>query len=673
MNDIPPDARALGRTALDPAALKAAAIEAPGLDLGAGVGDDEASLDAAGSNGAADGEHAGVVAERERLARQLRETRMQLALTQARLTALQNSATMALGKTLVNAAKRPWPRGAQLPRDLYRMWKDRGAPGKSGGANLATALAAAQLNDLKGTGGRFLSALTAPGAVSLADPVLGAAGAEPRRLVITGALTSLACATLAPDAVVHPLLPHDADVLIDGTGADLVIIEAAALLPGSPWAYATDPAAADRGRRLARMIVMARSLGKPVALVRNVPPALLPALGWVASACDVVWDEGLGVQLARFNPIGVAPDRPARPLYAADRDPREQPAVRALLDELTAGGAGEPVRVQVTGGRNWRGLPELYRGNGVFLTASPDQALEQLACGARVVGPVGSGADAAAVAAELAATSAAALTAAEVRAGLREIFEAHATPVKLAGVARAAGLPAALVGGRQVTVLASVDGAAAARGLAAALLRQRLRPAEVIAGTPAGQADLVTEALGALRDADVQVRVTVSPSPAGAPVSGDLARLAALASSPWVAPWPGGDHPGGGLPGTYLLDLACARECAQADAVGFGTVDGDDAATGAAAGDCEFTQRLAEAALARRELFLPGSPSPGAWGARGFRTFLISRTAISDSVPQGTAAGDGTAAAQGTVAVEGTAALQGTAAIEGTATLEGAH
>ena len=78
---------------------------------------------------------------------------------------------------------------------------------------------------------------------------------------------------------------------------------------------------------------------------------------------------------------------------------------------------------------------------------------------------MGSGADATAIAAELAAaTSAAALTAAEARVGLREIFEAHATPVRLAGIGRAAGLPAALVGGRQVTVLASVDGATAARG-----------------------------------------------------------------------------------------------------------------------------------------------------------------------------------------------------------------
>ena len=48
---------------------------------------------------------------------------------------------------------------------------------------------------------------------------------------------------------------------------DLVLIQASALLPGEPWAYATDPAAVDRGRRLARMIVMARALGKPVVTV----------------------------------------------------------------------------------------------------------------------------------------------------------------------------------------------------------------------------------------------------------------------------------------------------------------------------------------------------------------------------------------------------------------------
>ena len=124
-----------------------------------------------------------------------------------------------------------------------------------------------------------LSGVTGPGGVS------GAAGG----LVVTGALSALGCATLAPDAVVHPLLPHDADVVLEGTGADLVLIEAAALLPGQPWAYATDPAAADRGRRLARMVVMARSLGKPVVLLRNVPPSLMPGLGWLAAAAATRW------------------------------------------------------------------------------------------------------------------------------------------------------------------------------------------------------------------------------------------------------------------------------------------------------------------------------------------------------------------------------------------------
>ncbi len=262
------------------------------------------------------GGDAGMAAERERLARQLRDTRMQLAMTQARLSALEQSSAMRFGRTVANAARRPWPRGAPRPGDLYRLWRERGAP-KSGARTAATALASAQLTDLAGTGERFLSALTAPGVLSLSDPALTLAGARAgATLVITGALSALGCATLAPDAVVHPLLPHDADVVLEGTGADLVIIEAAALLPGSPWAYATDPAAADRGRRLARMIVMARSLGKPVVLVRNVPQSLMPGIGWVAAACDAVTDDGLGVQLARFNPVGVSSARPTEPLYS---------------------------------------------------------------------------------------------------------------------------------------------------------------------------------------------------------------------------------------------------------------------------------------------------------------------------------------------------------------------
>jgi hypothetical protein len=560
---------------------------------------------------------AGLAAERERLSRQLRDTRVQLAMTQTRLTALEQSATMRFGRTIANAAKKPWPRGALLPRDLYKLWRDRGAP-KSGAQNAANALAQAQLADLKGTGGRFLSQLTAPGVLSLGDPALALTGlaASTSGLVVTGAISALGCATLAPDAVVHPLLPHDADIVVEATGADLVVVQASALLPGEPWAHATDPAAADRGRRLARMIVMARALGKPVVLIRDVPHSLMPGIGWLAASCDAVLDGGLGVQLARFNPLGVSEARPADPVYAGARDPREAPAVRVLLDELT--GDGGPVAL--AGARSWRSLPALYRANAVFVTASAAQGLEQAASGARVIGPLGSGTDAAAARAELAAARAAApLALAELRVRLRDIFLADSTPARLAALVKAAALPGSLVGGRQIAVLVSLAGTGQsstvqAGRLAAALLAQRLRPAEVVAACDPGAAEAVRGALGVLGGHGVGVVVTETQATGRSGV--DWARpLARLARSPWLAPW----AVDGGQPEHYLLDLACARECAQADAVGLGSGEHS------AAMDYEFTRWLEDPALVRAALLAVGGPAAGDWGSHGLRLFTIAR------------------------------------------------
>jgi hypothetical protein len=555
-------------------------------------------------------EDAGMAAERDRLSRQLRDTRLQLAMTQARLSALEQSATMKFGRTVANAAKKPWPRAAVLPRDLFRLWRDRGAP-KSGAKNAATALASAQLSDLSGSGGRFLSALTAPGALSLGDPALALAGVAASGggagggLVITGALSALGCATLAPDAVVHPLLPHDADVVLEGTGADLVLIEAAALLPGGPWAYATDPAAADRGRRLARLIVMARSLGKPVILVQNVPTARMPGIGWLAASCDAVLDGGLGVQFARFNPIGVTSARPTSPVYAGARDPREGPAVRALLDSLTVGIDGADAPVRLTGARSWRSLPALYRDHAVFVTASAEQGREQLASGARVIGPVGSGTGAGTVRGQLeAARGARPPGLAEARGTLRDIFTDHATPARLMAFTRAADLPSGLVGGRQVGVLTAVTDSAAAGRLATALLGQRLLPAEVIASASTAAAPAVRDTLSKLIDHDIRVVVTDAPLPGGQEWVRPLARLA---TAPWLAPWTAD----GDQPPAYLLDLACARECAQADVVGFGTAE------------YEFTSWLDEPALARAALLAPGGPAADQWGSHGLRLFTI--------------------------------------------------
>ena len=221
----------------------------------------------------------------------------------------------------------------------------------------------------------------------------------------------------------------------------------------------------------------------------------MPGIGWLATSCDAVLDGGLGVQLARFNPLGVSQARPTAPVYAGARDPREAPAVRALLDSLT--GEGGPVRL--AGARSWRSLPALYRDNAVFVTASAAAGLEQAASGARVIGPLGSGVDAGGVRAELeAARAAQPLALPEIRAGLRDIFLASATPARLAALVKAAELPGTLVGGRQVGVLVSLaDGAQAGR-LAATLLGQRLRPAEVIASCAPDASVAVRAALGAL-------------------------------------------------------------------------------------------------------------------------------------------------------------------------------
>jgi hypothetical protein len=612
--------------------------------------------DAPGGSGGDD--HGSIALDRERLARELRDTRMQLAMAQTRLAAVEGSASWRFGRVIANAAKQPWPRGALLPRELYKLWRDRGV-GTTQAQAAAKVLGSSQLTDLAGSGDRYLATLTAPGTPLLSDPALALAGGAfadaGRGPVITGAISALGCATLAPDAIVHPLLPHDADIVVENTGADVVIIEAAALLPGEPWAFATDPAAADRGRRLSRMIVMARALGKPVVLIRNVPQSRMPGLSWLATTVDAVLDIDLGVQLARFNPVGLPADRGPEPVYAGNRDPREAPGLRVLLDALTvpgpvsgsADGGGEPA-VTLSGGRSWRSLPELYRSHALFVTAPGLQQREQRASGARVVSLSGGVPDADAVRTEIdAARAAGPVPAQEIRAALREIFTRDATPVRLAALADAAGLPAGIVAGRQVAVLARVADAAAAARLAGTLQRQRLRPAEVIVASSGPAETAVRDALGGLADAGVRVLVL----PAAGPASGDAASgdngdtasgnaagsgdtasadtaawarpLARYADSGWVAPWPGADGPAGSTeaPDTYLLDLVCARECAQADAIGLGPAAPAD-------GPAEFIRfaaALTNPALARRDLLVPDAPPAGRWGGRGLRLFTVTR------------------------------------------------
>jgi hypothetical protein len=550
---------------------------------------------------------AGIALERDRLARALRGTQRELVGMQEKLTALERSTSLEVGRAVVGVAKRPWREGTRLPLDLYRLWRERSGAAlarRDAAGRPGSALTVLQDSGGAGLGDRWLAAYAAPGTV--------AGGVS--RLVIAGALTALSAATMEPDATVVPLLPHDADFLLEGTGADLVLIEAAAMLPGCAWAYAGDPAATDRGRRLAALVSLAGSLGKPVVLLRNAPWQLTAGLDWLAASCDAVIDGDLGVQLARFNPIGLEAGRPCDPVYAAPRDPREPPAVRLVLDELTRSHG----LVAASDAVSWRSAPARYREHGLFIAANDTQAREQLAAGARVIGPVGTamtasggapGPDAARAAREIdAGRKAGARNLAEIRPVLRDLFENHATPARLAGLARLLGLPVDVAASRATAVLAELPDATHAQRLSHDLMRQRLRPAEVIVSlagpgpdAPAAAATrAVTRALRGLADSGPVVRVLTGTG---------LRSSAAAARSPWVARW----EPGRDYPDCYLLDLACALECSRADAVGH--------APGA---DYVFTQAL-EPALARRDLLLPDAPAADTWGGHGLRMLSISR------------------------------------------------
>ncbi len=239
-------------------------------------------------------------------------------------------------------------------------------------------------------------------------------------------------------------------------------------------------------------------------------------------------------------------------MYADARDPREQPALRAWLDALA--GAGEPGPLQVTGSVPWRRQPALYQQHALFVTASADQAREQLACGARVImigaGPVAGAVTPAGDGWDLPALREAAGTLRElppldldgIRPALREIFTGSATPARLAALGQLTGLGDHVIAGRRIAVLARADDASAAAALAAGLGRQRLLPAEVVVVTEAPDepsaeisARAVTAALGDLADRGVSVRAV--PAVAGEP-AGWLRLAASAARSPWVAPWP---------------------------------------------------------------------------------------------------------------------------------------
>jgi hypothetical protein len=557
---------------------------------------------------AASAESITLAAERDRLARALRDTHRQLAAVEAELKAAKGSATMKLGQAIVAAAKRPWIGGPRLPVHLYRMWRQgrdvrsaAGGPAAGFRSEDEARWARILLDAGAGAAGdRFLGAYTTPG-LTWASVTGWGRQDQADGLVVAGVLTDASCAALAPDATVEQLLPQDAMYVLEGSGADLVLIEGAALLGGA-WAHAGDPAATDRGRRLAELIDLARALGKPVIFLRNAPSYLMPYLDWLGTSCDAVVDGGLGVQLARFNPIDLPERRGTAPAYAARRDQREGPATKRLLDELTGDGTGS---VKIIGRPPWRDAPGVYRGHQLFLAATEEQAREQLACGARAVGPVTETSGR-----ELTeAAEAGPRSLAEIKAVLLGLYETQATPVRLAELGRQVGLPPRPVPGRRVAVLAGLGDTADAGVLADSVLSQRLRPAEVVVWLDGAIAGTMG-ALDRVRAEGIGVSVVTGTG---------VADAARAATAPWSAVW----EPGVTYGPATLAELMCALECSRADAVGY--VPG---------ADYVFTDVL-DPAVARTELYRDGAPPRSAWGRRGLRLFAVTPSQVPGDAPSG--------------------------------------
>ena len=195
----------------------------------------------------------------------------------------------------------------------------------------------------------------------------------------------------------NPVVPNDARLVIERTEPDIVLVETAALGPGRPWAHAGDPAAADRTARLLDVIDQAHALGRVAVLIRDARQPAAAGLIPLESRFDLVLDAhgapahspgwSRGVQLARFNPIGVPVSRDPRPLFVGGLSPRAPVALRSFATEAIATVAElgleiRPIRTHpsMTSSRPWA-----TRGNRGAGWLTWDRRADRLpgACGRR--------------------------------------------------------------------------------------------------------------------------------------------------------------------------------------------------------------------------------------------------------------------------------------------------
>ncbi|PRY01470.1 hypothetical protein [Allonocardiopsis opalescens] len=535
--------------------------------------------------------------QRERMERALADRDARIHELQVRLAALEGSASLAVGRVLTEAARRP-RRLPRLPGDLFRLWRGKGRGAAS----------PPPPPDRPGFVGYDEDRL-----------LVGYPGPPPERLVVAGVLGPGLRDMLDPYVHLVPLLPHDAGVVFDAVEVDLVLVTASAASVGSPWNHLGDPAALDRTRALGRVLASARGRGVPTVLWQDAgaPPGL------ATLDFDHVEHDDCGVALHVFNPVALDAGRERAPLYAGPGSALSAAPLAELRERGDLTALDPP----------WPGLAALLRRHTLALGLDPVRTVQHLASGSRVVAlgarPRGIGTDGvpgevlrsvddpAKVAPELAAARAEPPVGAdELRATLRALFLRAATPVRLSGLLARAGLTEAaeqVLSGRRVAVLARPADETEAERLADDLVAQLHQPAELVVPAAADFA-----AFDRLRSRGVTVRQA-----AEAPADGDAepapwAALAEAAAAEWVAPWHGGQA-ARWAPG-HLADMVCAGECSAADAIGPALLPLDASGWDAAV-DYAFTGAV-EPALIRRTLARKPTP-PSEWGRHGARLLAL--------------------------------------------------
>ena len=451
-----------------------------------------------------------------RLMSALRQAEARADRAERELERTKRSASYVVGNLMVRAAKDP-RRLLTLPRDLWRIWRLRGArrgapPARSG------AIRTRDIVDLD--------------AARLLIPRLATAPAG-RGLSIAGALGAATARGWSPYAAVSVALPHDGAALIEALDPDVVIIDTSASLPGEAWAHLGNPAAVDRLQAAAAMVDAAHALGRPAVLLRMTPPAHTAFLSGLAARCDLVVDGPGSTPAARrwhpgvdpLAPVGQAPapgmldlaDWPAVSVQAP-RSVTIDPSLPTDIGWMRAlGSASGVLAAAVTPGTLGAALTSvaaLAAGRRVLAPGDDDLA--------RMLSAWPTARDAVSITASLERLGALAaegppiLTEDEHRAVIAAILLSAAAPVQLTGLADALGIASRPRSCWDVALMAEADVDIDR------VLAQSWLPREIVTAQPLSDR---------ARDALTEAGIAIIAADAGAPIDAALSG----ATSPYLA------------------------------------------------------------------------------------------------------------------------------------------